>query len=218
MAELRSLTIGLTGGIGTGKSRVAELLRKLGAAVECSDQIVHELQAPGGAVLGRIAAVLGAEFVLSDGQLDRAALGALVFRDPEARRKLGEIIHPEVYRELKSRLDRHRSAGEPIVVLDIPLLLEGRRAGRGSGAELPFDRIVMVYADPASQLERIMSRDGLSRDAAQARIDAQMPVGEKRAMADVVIENTGEWADTERQVREQYELWLSGLAQSAPPR
>ncbi len=206
---MASVVVGLTGGIGTGKTRVADLLRELGAAVECSDQIVHELQEPGGEVLEAIVATFGREFLLASGELDRAKLGELVFDDPEARTTLGNLIHPSVYRELNRRMEAHRAAGVGVIVLDIPLLLEGKRAQRGSGARLPFDVIAVVYADESTQLERVLERDSLSRDEALARIRAQVPIDEKREMADVVIDNSGDWDATEKQVRELCEGWLA---------
>ncbi len=218
MDATRSRVVGLTGGIGTGKSRVAELLCELGAAVECSDEIVRELQAPGGEVLAEIVKSFGEELRLPSGALDRAKLGERVFADPEARRRLGEIVHPRVYAELARRLEKHRRAGMSVVVLDIPLLLEGHQAGRGSGAPLPFDEIVLVYADEQTQVERIVARDGSSAAQARARVDAQMPIDEKRALADVVIDNTGDWSATAKQVRELYASWVSAAARSAPPR
>jgi dephospho-CoA kinase len=207
MPATRSRVIGLTGGIGTGKSRVLDLLRALGAAVECSDLIVREIQAPGGRALGAIAQTFGTEYLTADGALDRAKLGQLVFADPVARGKLGNIIHPLVYLELTERLKKHAQAGAPVIVLDIPLLLEGRRAGRGSGAGIPFDEVVVVYASEATQIARVMARDGLSRTDAEARVRAQMPIEEKRAMADTVIDNSGAWETTERAVRELWERW-----------
>ncbi len=217
VARRQKLTIGLTGGIGTGKSRVAELLRALGAAVECSDEIVREIQAPGGAALAEIAATFGESYLLPSGELDRARLGELVFRDPDARKKLGDLIHPLVYRELARRLEAHRRRQVPVVVLDIPLLLEGRKAGRGSGALLPLDLILLVYADEQIQLERIMARDGLSPEDALARIRSQLSIEEKRAMADVVIDNSGEWEATAQVVHEHYAEWISADGLSAEP-
>ena len=199
--------VGLTGGIGTGKTRVADLLRELGAAVECSDQIVRELQEPGGEVLAAIVAEFGREVLLPSGELDRAALGERVFNDDPARTRLGNLIHPAVYRELLARMEAHAAAGVPVIVLDIPLLLEGVKAGRGSGARLPFDLIVVVYADEKTQLERVLARDGLSREEAEARIRSQVPIDEKREMADVVIENSASWSITEKRVRELYKTW-----------
>ena len=202
-----SLLIGLTGGIGTGKSRVADVLRGLGAAVECSDRIVRELQARGGEALAQIVEQFGAEFLTAEGELDREKMGALVFREPEARLRLGQIIHPLVYRTLTERSAGHRAAGIPVIVQDIPLLLEGRLAGTGSGAKTPFDVIAVVYASEEQQLRRIMDRDDLTREAAIARIGAQVPIEKKRELADVVIDNTGEWHRTVEQVHALFEDW-----------
>jgi dephospho-CoA kinase len=207
-----SILVGLTGGIGTGKSRVAELLHTLGAAVECSDAIVRELQAPGGAALAAITEAFGERILLPDGTLDRAALGRLVFADPQARERLNRIVHPLVYREYERRVEAHRRAGVPVIVLDIPLLLEGKRSGTGSGAKIPFDVIVLVYASPETQLARVMARDGLPREEALARIRAQMPIDDKRRMSDVVIENDADWERAERHVRELYRGWLAELS------
>ena len=203
-----SVVVGLTGGIGTGKTRACELLRELGAAVECSDLIVRELQAPGGEVLEAITERFGREYLLPSGELDRAKLGDLVFNDEAARVVLGGLIHPAVYRTLLARMEAHKKAGVAVIVLDIPLLLEGRRTGKGSGAMLPFDVICVVYADEGTQLARVMERDGLSPEDARARMVSQLAVEEKRAMADVVIDNSGDWEATAKQVRELYEGWV----------
>jgi dephospho-CoA kinase len=208
MSAGRTFVVGLTGGIATGKTRVAELLEELGAAVICADQIVRELQSAGGEALQEIARAFGRDYLLPSGELDREKLGALVFRSPDARAKLNGIVHPRVGRILWDRLEALRREGVAVAVLDIPLLLEGRKAGRGSGAVLPFDEIVLVYADEKAQVERIIERDGLATDDALARVRAQMPIDEKRAMADVVIDNSGAWEETEPQVRELYTRWI----------
>lgn len=208
MAGTGSILIGLTGGIGTGKSRVADLLRALGAAVECSDTIVRELQAPGGAGLAAIVDAFGPEYLTPAGELDRPKLGKLVFNDPAARAKLNLLIHPLVTRETQQRVAAHRARGVPVIVADIPLLLEGKKAGIGSGAVLPFDRIVVVYATEEQQLARVMARDKLSREDALARIRSQLPIEEKRALADVVIDNSGAWEAAEKQTRELYAEWV----------
>lgn len=210
MAGKGTVIVGLTGGIGTGKSRVAALLASLGAAVVDSDRIVRELQQPGSPALAEIARTFGPEYLLPSGKLDRARLGKLVFEDPEARVRLNRIMHPRVTRLLRERMEAHRAAGAPVVVLDIPLLLEGRRAGTGAGAVLPFDVIVVVYAEESTQVERIMARDGLSREAALARVRSQLPIEEKRAMADVVIDNDGAWEDAEASVRAHWASWTDG--------
>jgi dephospho-CoA kinase len=215
VAETGSLLVGLTGGIGTGKSRVAELLRALGAAVECSDLIVRELQAPGGAGLAAIVEAFGKDVLTPGGELDRPKLGKLVFNDAAARLKLNQLIHPLVTRELQRRAAEHRARGVAVIVLDIPLLLEGKKAGVGTGAVVPFDLVAVVYASEEQQLARVMARDKLSREDALARMRSQLPIEEKRAMADVVIDNTGAWDATEKQVRELYAEWVS-RARSGP--
>jgi dephospho-CoA kinase len=196
-----TVVVGLSGGIGTGKSSVARLFAEAGALVIDADAIVHELQAPGMPMLAEIAEAFGPEVVRADGSLDRERLGGIVFRDPEARRRLGAIVHPKVGAEMLRRLEAARAAGARLVVLDIPLLFEGRKAGTGSAARLGFDTSVLAYAPEALQIERQIARDGYPRDEALRRIRAQLPIEEKRAMADHVIDNSGSLADTARQVR-----------------
>jgi dephospho-CoA kinase len=203
----KGLLVGLTGGIGTGKTRVADLLAALGAAVECSDKIVRELQARGGAGLRAIVAAFGAEYLTAEGELDRAKLGQKVFGDAQARLRLNALIHPLVTAELQRRVAAHRARGSDVIVVDIPLLLEGKKAGVGTGAILPFDVIAVVYSAPEQQLERVTARDSLSHADARARIGAQLPIDEKRALADVVIDNGGAWEATEKRVRELFAQW-----------
>jgi dephospho-CoA kinase len=197
--------VGLTGGIGSGKSTVAALFAKLGAVVIDADAIVHELQAPGTPLVRRIAEAFGAELLDAAGALDREALGALVFRDPQARVRLEALVHPEVGREMARRLAEALRAGVPLVVLDIPLLFESRRAGRGGASALRFDATIVVWAPRAAQIERQLARNDYGRAEAERRVDAQMPLDEKRALADHVIDNSGSLEQTERQVRELFE-------------
>jgi dephospho-CoA kinase len=196
--------IGLTGGIATGKSTVSLLLRELGAVVVDSDEIVRELQAAGEPMLDEIAGEFGRELILADGSLDRAALGQIVFRDPDARRRLQAIVHPAVGRESARRLAAARQAGAPLVVLDIPLLFETRVGGTASGANRTVDAVVVVYAPREAQIERQLARNGYDRSEAERRVDAQIPIEEKRQLADHVIDNSGEADATARQVRELY--------------
>jgi dephospho-CoA kinase len=212
VAGTKSLVVGLTGGIGTGKSKVSELLERLGAAVDCSDKIVRELQAPGGAALRAIVDEFGPEYLTASGELDRPKLGKRVFEDRDARLRLNLLIHPLVTAEHQRRLAAHRARGVAVIVADIPLLLEGRKAGTGTGAILPFDVIAVVYATEAQQLERIVARDKLAPEDARARIAAQLPIEEKRALADIVIDNSGSWEATEKQVREWYASWVKRAA------
>ena len=197
-----SVTIGLSGGIGTGKSTVARLLAAQGAVVIDADTMVHELQSRGSPLLAEIAAEFGPGVLDAEGGLDRAALGARVFRDPEARRRLEAIVHPKVGAEFARRIAAARASGARVLVLDIPLLFEGRRAGTGSAALMKFDATVLVYAPEKLQIERQMARDGCTREEAVHRVRAQLPIEEKKALADYVIDNSGSLEETERQVRE----------------
>lgn len=192
--------IGLTGGIGTGKSTVAALLEKLGAVIVDSDAIVRELQAPGAPMLRTLAEAFGEDVIREDGSLDRARLGERVFSDEEARLRLNAIVHPEVGRESARRLAAARAAGAPLVVLDIPLLFETRRGGTASDANRGVDAIVVVYAPRALQIERQLERNGYDRTEAERRVDSQMPIERKRELADHVIDNSGSLEATRRQV------------------
>jgi dephospho-CoA kinase len=195
-----TVVVGLTGGIGSGKSTVGALLQERGALLVDADAIVHELQAPGSPMLGEIARAFGDDVIDAGGALDRKALAAKVFADAEARTRLGLIVHPPTIAEMGRRMEAAKAASVEVVVLDIPLLLEGRRTGTGSGALLPFDAIVLVWVPEATQIERAAARDGASREEIEARVRAQMPLDEKRAMADHVIDNSGTPEETRRQV------------------
>ncbi len=191
-------TIGLSGGIGTGKSTVASMWRELGATVIDADAIVHELQAPGAPLLHEIREAFGPEVFDAHGALDRRALAARVFGDPAERERLNAIVHPAVRAEMARRIEAARASGAPLVVLDIPLLFEGQRGGERGPYRL--DATVLVYAPRALQIERTMARDGSSQEEAERRIAAQMPIEEKRALADHVIENIGSLDSTRAQV------------------
>ncbi|MDX1649608.1 MAG: dephospho-CoA kinase [Myxococcota bacterium] len=206
--------VGLTGGIGTGKSTVARMLTRLGAAVIDADSIVHELQAPGTPLLRRIVEDFGEEVLRPDGSLDRARLGRRVFQDPEARQRLNRLVHPAVGAEMARRLETARRGGARLVVLDIPLLLEGRARGGGAG-EL-VEEVIVVYAPERVQIERQMERDGATREEAQARVRAQMPIEEKRRLADHVIDNSGSLDATRRQVRALFARLVGGAEHPEP--
>jgi dephospho-CoA kinase len=192
--------LGLSGGIGSGKSTVTRILDELGATTIDADAIVHEQQAAGQPMLSEIAEAFGAEVIGADGSLDREALGSIVFRDPEARARLGQIVHPPVIAEMWSRAKAGVEAGDPLVVLDIPLLFEGRVSGRGSGASDNFDETVCVWVSRDVQVERTMARDDCDAAEAERRIAAQLPIDEKRKMADHVIDNSGSVEETRAQV------------------
>jgi dephospho-CoA kinase len=205
-----SVIVGLSGGIGSGKSTVSSLLEKLGAILVDADAIVHELQAPGSPMLAAMADAFGPEVIREDGSLDREAVAQVVFRDEDARTRLGQIVHPPVIAEMMRRAAAARDQGVPVIVLDIPLLFEGRKSGRGSGAIMAFETTIAVWVPRDVQIERTVARDGCTRDEAERRVAAQMPIDEKRDMADHVIDNSGSLAETERQVAALYEVLAAG--------
>ena len=194
--------VGLTGGIASGKSTVARMLTELGATVIDADAIVHELQAPGSPLLGEIVEAFGPAILTANGALDRPALGALVFGDAEARERLESIVHPKVAAEMLRRIAAARASGAALIVLDIPLLFEGRARGTGSAAPMALDATILVTLPEEAQVERQMERDGRDPEEALHRIRAQLPLEEKQRLADYVIDNSGSRAETERQVRE----------------
>ena len=176
--------IGLTGGIGSGKSTVSRYLVSLGARVLDADAISHSLTAKQGEALPAIAACFGDAYV-RDGELDRKALARLVFSDPERRAALNAILHPMVQEKLKQGIREAQSEGLTRIILDIPLLLE-------TDCAKLVDCVWVVAADPEVCVQRVMARDGSTREAALARIAAQMPLEEKIRRADEVIDNSSD--------------------------
>ncbi|HEX6350043.1 MAG TPA: dephospho-CoA kinase [Candidatus Dormibacteraeota bacterium] len=192
--------IGLTGGIGTGKSTVSGMLRALGATVIDADEGARAVVEPGTPGLRALVEEFGPGVAGADGGLDRAALAEIVFKDPGRRARLNAITHPLVREWMAERT----TAATGVVVHDVPLLFENRLGAA-------YERTVLVYAPDAVALERLVAR-GLSGEQARARMAAQLPIEEKRALADVVIDNSDGFRETERQVRE---LWES-LTRSEP--
>lgn len=174
--------IALTGGIASGKSTIARRLQGHGAVIIDADQIVRDVQVPGSPVLNEIAEVFGSEMLDSSGALDRAALGALVFRKPDALAKLNAIVHPAVRAESQRRFE----ATEPgaFVVYDVPLLVEAR-------VDDPWDMIIVAHAPASERLRRLVELRGMEAEAAQDRIDAQVSDEARLAIADVVIDTSG---------------------------
>lgn len=189
--------IGLTGGIATGKSTVAEILTSLGVAVVDADALAHEVTAPGSEAVSAIARELGPEFVRPDGSLDRPRLADRVFADSALLTRLNAIVHPRVRRSIVQRVQDLAARGRKVVVIDVPLLLESRE-------RYQVDSVWLVYAPEQVQIERLMVRNNLSREQAMLRVRAQMPIEEKRRLADVVIDNTQDRAALRRQVEALY--------------
>jgi len=187
-----SLIVGLTGGIGSGKSTVADLLAVRGAAVVDTDVIAHELTGVRGAAMGQIAAAFGPSVVGDDGALDRVAMRRLVFSDAQAKSRIEAILHPLIQRESEARC--RLAAAAPYVLLVVPLLVE-------SGAyRQRVDRILVVDCDEATQLARVIARSGLSLEEAQAIMATQASRAERLAVADDVLFNGGGRDDLNAQV------------------
>ena len=173
--------IGLTGGIGCGKSEAAKYLASLGAMHLDADAISRSLTAENGAALGEIRTVFGDSVFADDGSFDRKAMAEVVFSDPAARRKLEGIIHPLVQRSMLDGIDEAARQGIKVVILDVPLLFE-------TGMDALCDDCWTLQVDRQTQIERVMERDGAAREQAEARIDSQMSMEERAARAARVID------------------------------
>ena len=190
------LLVGLTGGIGSGKSTVARMLEERGAVVFDADLLAREAVEPG--TQGHTAVIerFGADVLAPGGELDREALASIVFADPSARRDLEQIVHPEVRRLFAEGSEAYRDT-DRIVVFSAPLLVE-------SGMHTAFEILVVISATVATQIERLMRQRGMSEPAIRARIDAQAPLEDKAAVADFLVDNEGTLAELESQVER---LW-----------
>ena len=189
------LKVGLTGGIACGKTVVRELLADRGAFTIDADAVVHQLMAAGTDLTRRIGEAFGSGVLSADGSVDRTSLGRLVFADSSARSKLNALVHPDVIREEKRLLREAEGRGVGIAVVDAALMIE-------AGTYRDYDKLLVVHCPRALQLERLAMRDDLSPAEAARRVDAQMPVEEKKPYADFLIDTSGSLADTERQVEQ----------------
>lgn len=192
------LLTGLTGGIASGKSLAARVLRDQGACLIDADRIVHELLKPDQQAWQEVRDYFGMGILLPDRSIDRRKLGEVVFHDPEKRVWLNSCLHPRVFDAYTAQVRNLRNRPrDTIIVLDAALLIE-------TGYHRNMDRIIVVYAEPEQQLERLILRDGFTEAEALARIRSQMPLAEKRGYADYVIDNTGPREHTEQQVKELF--------------
>jgi dephospho-CoA kinase len=177
--------IGLTGGIATGKSSLARALRALGAPVIDADELARQAVARGTPALARIAEAFGTRVIGPDGELDRKRMAARAFSDPEARARLEAIVHPAVREAVRRETVRLAAAGCDLAFYDVPLLYE-------VGLDREVDAVVVVWAPRGAQLARLRARDGVGPAEAEARLAAQLPVDEKAARADFVVDNGGD--------------------------
>jgi dephospho-CoA kinase len=192
------LVVALTGGIASGKSTVARILKELGCHVIDYDKISRSVVEPGKPAWNDIVHWFGREVLLPDETLNRPALGAIVFTDPEQRKKLESFVHPRISEEQKKMLSEiARQEPSAIVVIDVPLLYEVK-------LDSYFSKVILAYAPPDVQLQRLMARDGFSRKEAQSRLDAQIKIDDKVSRADFVIHNEGGLDETREQVENLY--------------
>jgi dephospho-CoA kinase len=201
--------VGLTGGIASGKSTVSNLLRQLGAVVIDADRIARRVVEPDRRAWKRIVGRFGPEILLPDRTLDRKGLAERIFRSAPERRFLNRVTHPPIYWEILKSLARHWWMKTPLVVVDAALLFE-------TPLRLFLKPIVVVYADADTQLERLVRRDGIDREEAMRKIRAQMPLEEKKKLADYVIDNSGSLERTAEQVHDLWRRLAPGRGAASP--
>lgn len=188
------LNVGLTGGIASGKSTVARMLVAKGAVLIDFDDLTHTVEEPDGPVWREILRHFGKAVLLPDRRIDRGKLGAIVFADRKKREILNGIVHPAVLAEWRGRLaEIEKERADAVVLSDIPLLIE-------VGLEKMVDLVLLVCVPPEEQIRRLMARNGYSREEAESRVAAQMPIAEKIPRADIVIRNEGSVEETVREV------------------
>ncbi|XP_032891063.1 dephospho-CoA kinase domain-containing protein [Amblyraja radiata] len=186
--------VGLTGGIATGKSTVANVFRELGCPVIDSDQIARQIVQLDSPVYWAIVNTFGQEILLEDRTINRERLGNIIFSDREKRQLLNSITHPAIHKAMLKQVIKYFIQGYRYVILDVPLLFETKKVARF------MKHTIVVYCDPQAQLTRLMQRNNLIQEDAEQRISAQMPLEQKRKMASHVIDNSGDPASTYRQV------------------
>ncbi|TVY06926.1 dephospho-CoA kinase [Paenibacillus cremeus] len=188
------MNIGLTGGIACGKSTVAAMLVGRGALLVDADRIAREVVEPGSPVLAQVIERFGADLLQPDGSLHRKKLGERVFGNREALSDLEGILHPPIRATIRARMEEYEMLHpDKLVVVDIPLLYESK-------LQWMVSQVMVVYVPRSVQLERLMIRDGITEEQAEKRLQSQLPIEDKRAMADMIIDNSGTLQDTERQV------------------
>lgn len=197
--------VGLTGGIGSGKSTVARLLERRGAVIIDADAIAREITAPDSPFLTTIATRFGSNLIRTDGSLDRAALGRIVFADPSARERLEALLHPPILATAAQRVEELRcsTVPPPVVVIMAPLLFEAH-------AEDMVDAVIVVTADEATRIQRIRERDTLNEAEVRSRFAAQIDPQEQQSRATWIIDNSGNLEETEKQVAAVWEEMITG--------
>ena len=203
------LTIGLTGGISSGKSTITSWFLEKGIIVLDADQIVRQLQKPGSQLLYDLAHEFGPSVILENGELARDVLGSIIFHDEAAKQKLNAMIHPLVKQKLVEGIEQAKARGEQLVVLDVPLMFE-------SGFESLVDRTLVVYVPREIQVKRLMKRDQIDESYALAKINSQMSLEKKRDLADYVLNNEYSIRELRTQFEQMFEmLWEKACQMSS---
>ncbi len=195
--------IGLTGNIASGKSTVASILKNLGASIIDADQIARDVVDRGKPALQKIADHFGSEVIKSDGTLNREVLGSIIFNDEDKREVLNSIIHPEIFGEISTLIDKYRSEGKEIVIIEAALIVEREKLKQ------MIDKLIVVNTSEKTQMERLASRNDYTSEQARARINSQMPAEQKIKYADYIINND---SDLEHLSHQTKEIWDKILA------
>ncbi len=198
------MIIGLTGSIASGKSTVSRMLKELGYPIVDADLVARQVVEPGSETLQKINEAFDASVILPDGTLDRKKVGDLIFNDPESRKRLNDIIHPAIRKEMLRQRAAYVAEGHQVVIMDIPLLFE-------SQLQHLADKILVVSVTEENQLKRLIKRNGLSENEAAARISSQLPMTVKEAGADAIIYNNGSIEETNWQLNRILEEWNVGI-------
>lgn len=192
--------IGITGGIASGKSSVSQYLRELGFVIVDADVASRAVVEPGEEAYLQVVKAFGEDLLLSDGRIDRAKLGSIIFHNQEKRLLLNRIVHPAVRNWMRQETEKALAAGAETVFMDIPLLFESKLT-------FMVERTLLVYVDESVQLERLMNRNALTETDALARIHSQMPLKDKKELADAIVDNNGDIEETKKQVVEILKKW-----------